>query len=157
MLLLIGRTRMAQMWVDGQGRRPKCRAPGAGQWPLHQPAWADLEDGEVRQSGKAHQNFNCSTGSGDRRALRFFGRQHHPLDPTIGAKLDALRKELHYCVDNWLKGPSLADGREGRVSIVYTRDPGPARGSASCTVLRPRLNNDNTGKRDGKRERRVTA
>jgi hypothetical protein len=26
---------------------------------------------------------------------------------------------------NWLKGPSLADDREGRVSIVYTRDPGP--------------------------------
>jgi hypothetical protein len=31
---------------------------------------------------------------------------------------------LRYRVD-WLKGPSLADGREGRVSIVYMRDPGP--------------------------------
>jgi hypothetical protein len=27
---------------------------------------------------------------------------------------------------DWLKGPSLAVDREGRVSIVYTRDPGPA-------------------------------
>jgi hypothetical protein len=26
---------------------------------------------------------------------------------------------------DWLKGPSLAEDREGRVSIVYTRDPGP--------------------------------
>jgi hypothetical protein len=26
---------------------------------------------------------------------------------------------------DWLKGPSLADDREGRVFIVYTRDPGP--------------------------------
>jgi hypothetical protein len=43
---------------------------------------------------------------------------------TIGATLDAWREELRYCVD-WLKGPSLADDREGRVSIVYTRDPGP--------------------------------
>jgi hypothetical protein len=31
---------------------------------------------------------------------------------------------LRYHVD-WLKGPSLANDREGRVSIVYTRDPGP--------------------------------
>jgi hypothetical protein len=43
---------------------------------------------------------------------------------TIGATLDAWREELRYCVD-WLKGPSLADDREGRVSIVYTTDPGP--------------------------------
>jgi hypothetical protein len=43
---------------------------------------------------------------------------------TIGATLDAWREELRYRVD-WLKGPSLADDREGRVSIVYTRDPGP--------------------------------
>jgi hypothetical protein len=43
---------------------------------------------------------------------------------TIGATLDAKRKELRYRVD-WLKGPSLVDDREGRVSIVYTRDPGP--------------------------------
>jgi hypothetical protein len=43
---------------------------------------------------------------------------------TIGAPLDAWREESHYRVD-WLKGPSLADDREGRVSIVYTRDPGP--------------------------------
>jgi hypothetical protein len=42
---------------------------------------------------------------------------------TIGATLDAWREELRYRVD-WLKGPSLADDREGRVSIVYTRDPG---------------------------------
>jgi hypothetical protein len=26
---------------------------------------------------------------------------------------------------DWLKGPSLADDREGWVSIVYTRDPRP--------------------------------
>jgi hypothetical protein len=43
---------------------------------------------------------------------------------TIGATLDAWREELRYRVD-WLKGPSLADDREGRVSIVYMRDPGP--------------------------------
>jgi hypothetical protein len=43
---------------------------------------------------------------------------------TIGATLDAWREELRYRVD-WLKGPSLADDREGRVSIVFTRDPGP--------------------------------
>jgi hypothetical protein len=43
---------------------------------------------------------------------------------TIGATLDAWREELRYRVD-WLKGPSLADDREGRISIVYTRDPGP--------------------------------
>jgi hypothetical protein len=43
---------------------------------------------------------------------------------TIGATLDAWREELRYRVD-WLKGPSLANDREGRVSIVYTRDPGP--------------------------------
>jgi hypothetical protein len=43
---------------------------------------------------------------------------------TIGATLDAWREELRYRVD-WLKGPSLADDREGRVSIVNTRDPGP--------------------------------
>jgi hypothetical protein len=43
---------------------------------------------------------------------------------TIGATLDAWQEELRYRVD-WLKGPSLADDREGRVSIVYTRDPGP--------------------------------
>jgi hypothetical protein len=43
---------------------------------------------------------------------------------TIGATLDAWREELRYRVD-WLKGPSLADDREGRVSIVYTRDPEP--------------------------------
>jgi hypothetical protein len=43
---------------------------------------------------------------------------------TIGATLDAWREELRYRVD-WLKRPSLADDREGRVSIVYTRDPGP--------------------------------
>jgi hypothetical protein len=43
---------------------------------------------------------------------------------TIGTTLDAWREELRYRVD-WLKGPSLADDREGRVSIVYTRDPGP--------------------------------
>jgi hypothetical protein len=43
---------------------------------------------------------------------------------TIGATLDAWREELRYRVD-WLKGPSLADDTEGRVSIVYTRDPGP--------------------------------
>jgi hypothetical protein len=43
---------------------------------------------------------------------------------TIGATLDTWRKELRYRVD-WLKGPSLADDREGRVSIVYTRDPEP--------------------------------
>jgi hypothetical protein len=43
---------------------------------------------------------------------------------TIGDTLDAWREELRYRVD-WLKGPSLADDREGRVSIVYTRDPGP--------------------------------
>jgi hypothetical protein len=40
------------------------------------------------------------------------------------AALDAWREELRYRVDR-LKGPSLADDREGRVSIVYTRDPGP--------------------------------
>jgi hypothetical protein len=43
---------------------------------------------------------------------------------TIGATLDAWREELRYRVD-WLKGPKLADYREGRVSIVYTRDLGP--------------------------------
>jgi hypothetical protein len=43
---------------------------------------------------------------------------------TIGATLDAWREELRYRVD-WLKGPSLADDKEGQVSIVYTRDPGP--------------------------------
>jgi site-specific DNA-cytosine methylase len=43
---------------------------------------------------------------------------------TIGATLDAWREELRYRVD-WLKGPSLADDREGQVSIMYTRDPGP--------------------------------
>jgi hypothetical protein len=43
---------------------------------------------------------------------------------TIGATLDAWREELRYRVD-WLKGPSLADDREGRVSIVNTRGPGP--------------------------------
>jgi hypothetical protein len=43
---------------------------------------------------------------------------------TIGATLDAWREELRYRVD-WLKGPSMANDREGRVSIVYTRDPGP--------------------------------
>jgi hypothetical protein len=43
---------------------------------------------------------------------------------TIGATLDAWREELRYRVD-WLKGPSLADDREGPVDIVYTRDPGP--------------------------------
>jgi hypothetical protein len=43
---------------------------------------------------------------------------------TIGATLDTWREELRYRVD-WLKGPNLADDREGRVSIVYTRDPGP--------------------------------
>jgi hypothetical protein len=36
----------------------------------------------------------------------------------------AWREELCYRVD-WLKGPSLADDREDRVSIMYTRDPGP--------------------------------
>jgi hypothetical protein len=43
---------------------------------------------------------------------------------TIGATLDAWQEELRYRVD-WLKGLSLADDREGRLSIVYTRDPGP--------------------------------
>jgi hypothetical protein len=42
---------------------------------------------------------------------------------TIGTTLDAWREDLRYRVDG-LKGPSLADDREGRVSIVYTRDPG---------------------------------
>jgi hypothetical protein len=43
---------------------------------------------------------------------------------TIGATSDACREELRYRVDS-LKGLSLADDREGQVSIVYTRDPGP--------------------------------
>jgi hypothetical protein len=43
---------------------------------------------------------------------------------TIGAMLDARREELRYRVD-WLKGPRLTNDREGRVSIVYTRDSGP--------------------------------
>jgi hypothetical protein len=43
---------------------------------------------------------------------------------TIGATLDAWREELRYRVD-WLKGRSLADDREGWVSIGYTRDPRP--------------------------------
>jgi hypothetical protein len=43
---------------------------------------------------------------------------------TIGATLDAWQEELRYRVD-WLKGPSLANDREGRVSITHTRDPGP--------------------------------
>jgi hypothetical protein len=66
---------------------------------------------------------------------------------TIGATLDARREELRYRVD-WLKGPSLADDKKGRVSSVHQ---GPwALGFASRTLLRPRLDGDDTrGGRDG--------
>jgi hypothetical protein len=96
---------------------------GVGQRPLHQPARAYPEDSEVRiQPGKPHKNLNRSTGGGDGRTVRLSGGKI--ILWTIGATMDAWREELRYRVD-WLKGPSLADDREGRVSIVYTRDPGP--------------------------------
>jgi hypothetical protein len=43
---------------------------------------------------------------------------------TIGATLDFWREELHYRVD-WLKGPSLADDREGRSPSCIQRTLGP--------------------------------
>jgi hypothetical protein len=72
---------------------------------------------------------------------------------TIDATLEAWREKLRYHVD-WLKGPSLADNREGRVSIVYTQDRW-APGIANCAVLRPRMGSGDRGEEPEEEEDRA--
>jgi hypothetical protein len=123
MPLLIGRAGMAQMgWTD------KDAVPNAVRLGLADGHSTNLH-GLTRKTVKF--DFNPGSPTKISIAVRAVVTDA-PYDFlvgniilwTIGATLDAWRKELRYRVD-WLKGPSLADDREGRVSIVYTRDPGP--------------------------------
>jgi hypothetical protein len=123
MPLLIGRAGMAQMgWTD------KDAVPNAVRLGLADGHSTNLH-GLTRKTVKF--DFNPGSPTKISIAVRAVVTDA-PYDFlvgniilwTIGATLDAWREELRYRVD-WLKGPSLADDREGRVSIVYTRDPEP--------------------------------
>jgi hypothetical protein len=124
MPLLIGRAGMAQMgWTD------KDTVPNALRLGLASDGHSINLHGLTRKTVK----FDFNPGSPTKisiavRAVVTDARYDFLVGNiilwTVGATLDAWREELRYRVD-WLKGPSLADDREGRVSIIYTRDPGP--------------------------------
>jgi hypothetical protein len=154
MPLLIGRAGMAQMgWTD------KDAVPNAVRLGLADGHSTNLH-GLTRKTVKF--DFNPGSPTKISIAVRAVVTDA-PYDFlvgniilwTIGATLDAWREELRYRVD-WLKGPSLANDREVRVSIVYTRDPGPPVLPAAqyCT---PPLGNADRGGRDRRRRRHVVA
>jgi hypothetical protein len=123
MPLLIGRAGMRQMgWTD------KDAVPNAVR-----PRLADGHSTNLHGLTRRTVKFEFNPGSPPKISIAVRAEVTDALYDflmgniilwTIGATLDAWREELRYRVD-WLKGPSLADDREGRVSIVYTRDPGP--------------------------------
>jgi hypothetical protein len=125
MPLLIGRAGMRQMgWTD------KDAVPNAVQLGLADGHSTNLH-GLTRKTVK----FDFNPGSPTKISIAVQAVvTDAPYDVLVGniilwtiggrATLDAWREELRYRVD-WLKGPSLADDREGRIFIVYTRDPVP--------------------------------
>jgi hypothetical protein len=120
MPLLIGRAGMRQMgWTD------KDAVPNAVRLGLANGHSTNLH-GLTRKTVRFE--FNPESPSIAVRAVVTDAPYDFPVGNiilwTIGATLDAWQEELSCRVD-WLKGPSLADDRKGRVSIVYTRDPGP--------------------------------
>jgi hypothetical protein len=123
MPLLIGRAGMRQMgWTD------KDAVPNAVRLGLADGHSTNLH-GLTRRTLKFEFNPGSPTQTSIAlRAVVTDAPYDFPVGNiilwTIGATMDAWWEELRYRVD-WLKGPSLADDREGRVSIVYTQDPGP--------------------------------